>query len=81
MLDVDRCYEVCRRVGLEPCVALKVYLDDATHCLADVGDGDVVGVYVFGVAVAMTPSNRASCSPCCLASSRKAIQTLRQRRY
>ena len=49
--DVDRCDKVCRRIGLEPGVALEVNLDSVTHCLADVGDGDVVGVHPLGVAM------------------------------
>ena len=28
-----------------------MHLDGVTHCLADVGDGDVVGVHPLGVAM------------------------------
>ena len=49
---VDCCHKVCRRIGLEPGVALEVNLNGVSHCLADVGDGDVGGVHPFGVAMA-----------------------------
>ena len=50
--NVDRCHKVCGRIGLEPGVALEVNLNGVTHCLADVGDGDVVGVHPLGVPMA-----------------------------
>ena len=49
---VDRCHEVCRCVGFEPCIALQVNLNGVTHGLADVGDGDIGGVHPLGVAMA-----------------------------
>jgi len=38
---------ICGRIGLEPCVALKMHLDGVPHYLADVGDVDVCGVHPF----------------------------------
>ena len=42
----------CHRVGFEARVALEVNLTGVTHCLVDVGKGDVVAVHLFGVAMA-----------------------------
>ena len=43
---------VYRRIWLEAGVALQVNLNGVTHCLADVGDGDVGGVHPFSEAMA-----------------------------
>ena len=51
-LGVDCGHKVCRSGGFEAGITLEVNLNGVTHCLADVGDGDVGGVYPFGVAMA-----------------------------
>ena len=51
-LGVDCGHKVCRRVGFEAGITLEVNLNGVTHCLADVGDGDVLGVHPLGVAMA-----------------------------
>ena len=50
-LGVDCGHKVCRRVGFEAGITIEVNLNGVTHCLADVGDGDVCGVHPFGEAM------------------------------
>ena len=49
--DVDRCHQVCCRIGLEAGIRLQVHLNGVPHCFADIGDWDIGGMHPFGEAM------------------------------